>query len=312
MVTRRSVLRSAAAALLGLPVAASAAGPMFGRRGLPLGINLYMLAAEYRKDIDATLQAVAQIGYQEVKTSFDVHPPEKVRAALKRSGLRCSNIIVLPTPLRGGMSLMTDAGTLADAVRTVGSHYLTTSLLLMPQGLQMRPLPGENVPQMLARVSRSITADNWRRNADFLNLKGAEFRRHGLRLAHHNHNAEFAPDGETNGLAILLEHTDSQLVDFEMDAGWVVGAGHDPVELFRAFPGPFRLMHIKDVAASSAINTLMAVTTTDVGSGIIDWKRVLSGGIAAGVRHFAVEQEPPYVLPAIESARNGFNYLGSL
>ncbi len=97
-----------------------------------------------------------------------------------------------------------------------------------------------------------------------------------------------------------------------MDAGWVVAAGHDPVEPLRAYPDRFRLMHVKDVARSSPVNTAMTVTTTEVGSDIIDWKRVLGAAVAAGVRHFAVEQEPPYPIPEIESARRSFGYLSGL
>ena len=174
-------------------------------------------------------------------------------------------------------------------------------------------MAGEGVEQMLARIARSLTADHWKRSADLFNTKGEALRREGVKFAYHNHNPELAPQGETNGLAILLEHTDPKAVAFEMDAGWVVAAGHDPVEILRAYPQRFRLMHVKDIAPTHQVNTVIKADTTEVGSGIIDWKRVLSAAVASGVKHFSIEQEPPYPrMPPMESARKGFEYLSKL
>jgi sugar phosphate isomerase/epimerase len=309
-ISRRSALFGATAALATTRLSASA---LFDTGRHPLGINLYMLEPDYRKDIDATLRAVAAIGFREVETNFDIHPPARIRAALDRTGLRCTAIGVLPTAMRGGeMSFATDTALLADAVHTVGAGYVVSTLFMLPDGVQLRPLPGEAIDAMLARITRSLDIDAWKRTADLLNRKGAELKRHGLRLAYHNHNPEFAPHGETNGLAILLDHTDPALVDFEMDAGWVVAAGHDPVALLRAYPGRFRLMHVKDIAAANIPNTVLKAVTTEVGSGIVDWRRVLTAARSSGVRHFAIEQEPPYAGPRLDAARKSFAYLEGL
>jgi hypothetical protein len=50
----------------------------------------------------------------------------------------------------------------------------------------------------------------------------------------------------------------------------------------------------------------------EVGAGIVDWKRVLTAALSSGVRHFAVEQEPPYAISRIEAARRAFAYLNAL
>jgi sugar phosphate isomerase/epimerase len=177
----------------------------------------------------------------------------------------------------------------------------------------MRLAAGESVEQMMARVSRSVTAEHWRRTAEFLNRTGEVMRRKGVKFAYHNHNPEFTSFGETNGLAILLEHTDPDLVAFELDAAWVVAAGHDPVQILRAYPRRVRLMHIKDLAPTHQTNTLMKADTVELGSGVIDWKRVLRAAQASGVRHFSLEQEPPYTrMSPMDAARKGFEYLSSL
>jgi sugar phosphate isomerase/epimerase len=310
--TRRNALVGAVAAAAGLLSSAANARFFFRDNRLPIGINLYMLEDQYAADLNGTLEAVAKIGYREVETSFDTYPAKQIRDALIRTGLSCPNIGILPLGLRGGLSLQSDPAAVAAAVHSVGAEYLTLTLFPLPPGVEMRPRTGESVAQMLARVAMSIKTDDWKRAADFLNAKGAQFARQGIKLAYHNHNPEFVPHGETNGLAILLEHTDPRLVSFEMDAGWVVAAGHDPVVLLRAYPGRFRLMHVKDIAPTHQTNTVFKADTVEVGAGIIDWKRVLTAALASGVRHFAVEQEPPYTIPRIEAARRAFAYLNTL
>src|SRR5438270_12714618 len=90
------------------------------------------------------------------------------------------------------------------------------------------PTKEEGVGGYLKRVTSSLSADDWKANADFLNAKGAALKPHGVKVGYHNHNFEFAPVGATNGLEILLANTDPALVTFEADIGWVAAGGVDP------------------------------------------------------------------------------------
>ncbi|CAN7464310.1 sugar phosphate isomerase/epimerase [Phenylobacterium sp. LjRoot219] len=313
ILSRRAALAAALTTAFAAATPALAARRLFGPAGRPVGINLYMVAASYRADPEGTLEALAKIGFREFETDLSGPAPERVRAARERAGLACASVSVLPTPLRGGPSLATDPGELAKAVHTIGADYLVCTLFPLPPGVEMRPQPGESVEQMLARVSRGLSADHFKRTAEMLDAKGEALRREGVKLAYHNHNPELAPLGETNGLAILLEHTDPKRVAFEMDAGWVVAAGHDPVELLRAYPQRFKLMHVKDIAPAHKTNTALKADTMEVGSGVVNWPRVLRAAVDSGVRHFSVEQEPPYSrMPPLEAARTAYAYLSKL
>ena len=285
---------------------------LFGPGGRALGISLYMLGEFYAKDPDGALEAVARIGFREVETDIGVHPTADLRRALDRNRLRCTNVLILPMPISGRMSLQTDRGAVASAVHAVGAEYLTCSLFPLPEDAGGNVATAEPPGRMIARALERLTADHWHRTADTLNRHGAEFRRHGLRFAYHNHNAEFARYGDTDGLTILLQNTDPALVSFEMDAGWVAAAGRDPAEILKANRGRFRLMHVKDLAPRHKANTVLRTETPEVGSGVIDWPVVLPAAVECGVRHFAIEQEPPFTAPPIESARKSFDYLAKL
>ena len=165
---------------------------------------------------------------------------------------------------------------------------------------------------MLARLGASMTPDDWKRNAEYLNAKGKALKQYGLRFGYHNHNVELAPLGASTGLAELIRGTDPALVSFEMDAGWVVAAGADPLALLAAYPGRFIAMHVKDVKASTHPNFGLQMDPCEVGQGTIDWKALLSKAHAANVRQFYVEQEPPFSKPRLESVAISFKYLNGL
>ncbi len=258
MISRRTLIAVGAGTGLAALAPGASARLFFDTKRHPVGINLYVVSSLVAKDPVATIKALADIGYREIEPGLEGHDA----AAIKRAGLRCSSLNLLPKPLRGGRSLADDAGLVADDARTLGAAYVSCTLFPMPDGVEMRPKAGETVDAMLARVAASVTTDDWKRTADFLNRTGAALKRHGVAFAYHNHNPEFAPRGETNGLSILLEHTDPALVHFHMDAGWVVAAGQDPVTILRAHPGRFRLMHVKDVAPSYHVNSAISVAPT--------------------------------------------------
>ncbi len=287
------------------------AQPFFRRTGLPIGLQLYTVGEDLQRDFSGTLAAVARIGYQTVELAgLGDHAVGDWREALDRVQLKCPSIHV-PPHSKSGVNLE-ELGTLAQAAHTLGIGTVVCPMFNIPQRFSLTPLAGENGAQMAARLGASMTADDWKRTADYLNQKAAALKPYGLRFAYHNHNVEFAPVGDGTGLDQLIRGTDPALVSFEMDAGWVVAAGADPAALLAAHPRRFSAMHVKDVKASTRPNFAFQQDPCEVGQGIIDWKTLLAKAYQAKVRQFYVEQEPPFSRPRIESVRMSFNYLNAL
>jgi sugar phosphate isomerase/epimerase len=69
---------------------------------------------------------------------------------------------------------------------------------------------------------------------------------------------------------------------------------------------------MKDLKAASQTNLALRMDPTEVGSGRLDWSRILPAAYSAGVREFFLEQEPPFAIPRIEAAARGFAYLNAL
>jgi sugar phosphate isomerase/epimerase len=288
-----------------------AAKPFFRRVGIPLGLQLYTVGDDMKRDFAGTLSAVANIGYKAVEPAGLLgHSPAEWRQALDRVQLKCPSIHV-PPRAPSGLSLA-DVDALADAAHLLGIGTIVCPIFNFPDRFSRELQSGEGSAQMLGRLAAAMTADDWQANADFLNEKGAALKKHGLRLAYHNHNVEFTPIAGTTAFALLVDGTDPNLVSFEMDAGWVAAAGIDPVSLLSRYPHRFTAMHVKDVKASTKSNFSLQLDPCEVGQGTIDWKTLLPKAYAADVRQYYVEQEPPYAKPPLESVAISFKYLDTL
>lgn len=305
--SRRGFLAAGAAAFgAGLTGAAGAAQtPFFQSRKLPLGIQLYSLGPDLAKELDAQLATVAKIGFKSVELAgYLGRTPAELRAAFDKAGLVCNSAHIPP---KGPNSFSGDLNKLADDLNVIGVKSAIMPILYIPDRL------GNDLRQ----AGVQMTADDWKWNADFLNEKAAVLKKAGIISGYHNHNFEFAPlkdakGGDTNGMEILLKGTDPNLVTFEMDAGWVTAAGQDPFALLKAYAGRFTQMHVKDIKPSTKFNFELKQDPTEVGAGMIDWKKLLPAAYAEGVRGFYYEQEPPFAHTRLESAKISYDYLAKV
>lgn len=316
-ISRRTFLGTAAAVSCMAATAGFAAGArrrrFFAGHGLPIGLQLYTLGEAPYHDLDGTLQSVAGIGYRTVESvGLMKRTAAEFRAALDRAHLSCPSAHVpLQADGGGGPSLAGDVGRLAADMHHVGVEYVVVPIFAIPPRFG-GPRQGEDGLAFLRRVGAGLTADDWRRLAAQLNEKGAALKREGLRLAYHNHNVELARHGAKTGYELLLENTDPDAVWFEMDVGWVAAGGAHPIALLRAHPHRFRLMHVKDLKASTTPNNVFRMDPADVGAGTLDWKAILPAGYEVGVRYYYVEQEPPFAEPRIDAARADYEFLAAL
>jgi len=305
-------LAAAASSLAAGSSARTVKEPFFKGTGLPIGLQLYTLGDGLKADLDGQLGQVAGVGYRTVELAgYLGRTPAELKTAFDRAGLKCTSSHVQARSAGSDPSLADLDRLIADA-HVIGIRHIVLPMFSIPPHVDMTPKAGEDRRALLGRLAAQVTADDWKATADLLNAKGAALKAAGLTTGYHNHNVEFAPVGGTTGLEILLKATDPALVQFEMDVGWVVAAGADPFALIKAHPGRFRMMHVKDVKATTKPNFAFQQDPTEVGSGIIDWKRLLAASYAAGVRDYFVEQEPPFAKLRMDSVRISFDYLNSV
>jgi len=282
------------------------AGPM----GLPSGIQLYTVGKPLAEDPAGTLKQLRAIGYTEVETAgLGKIAAKDFRAMLDGAGLKCPS-----AHLQFGGS--DEEAQFADA-NTLGAHYAVSSILrtLDPEFMKAaKAAMASGGPMPKPPKMGPLGMDGFKKTAERMNEAGRKAKAAGLQYAYHNHNFEFEkmPDGSP-GYDILVKETDPALVKFEIDCGWMTVAGGNPVEYFRKYPGRFRMLHIKDFKPVAKPTTdLMGdgrPTGTDLGKGFIDYKPIFAAGKAAGIEHIFAEQEAPFTVSQMESAKLDYAFL---
>ncbi len=138
-------------------------------------------------------------------------------------------------------------------------------------------------------VGPQKTMDDFKKLANTFNQKGEICRKNGIRFAYHNHDYSFKPLEGQLPQDVMMKGTNPDTVDFEMDIYWVVTAGQDPVEWFKKYPNRFRACHVKDRAKNSGTDN--GKNSVDLGTGIIDFPKILKASRKTGMEYFIVEQE---------------------
>jgi sugar phosphate isomerase/epimerase len=312
---RRDILKGLAVTGLATAAGVSAAPRklFFERVGLPIGLQLYTLGDEPKKDIDAVFARVVQIGYRDAELpSLYGMTPTAIKAAADRAGLRLSSIHLPGSTFgpQGGLTLLSETSQIAEALGILDIKRAVMPIMTLPANF--RPATGESFQAALARALADAGPDIWKKTATLLNERAAALKPLGIALGYHNHNVEFAPVGKTTGWEILSRETDRNLVGFECDIGWLAAAGIDPVAFLKHHSGRIHLLHVKDVRATTKTNFALQMDPTEVGSGKLDWARILPAAYKAGARNFYVEQEPPFAASRMEAAAMSFGYLSKL
>jgi sugar phosphate isomerase/epimerase len=278
-----------------------------------LGLQLYTLEDAPSKDLHGSLKEVAGIGYRTVQISQTYgRSAQQLRSALDRAGLACPAIHVLPRPATHSWDLEGDMSRLADDIYTLGATYAVVPAPrysdALVDALNHPPPGGFNADKLLGAL-KLMGADDWKRTADLMNEKAEVLARSGIRVGYHNHGFDFVPVANgKSGYDILLERTDPKLVDLELDVGWAVSAGQDVKALFHRANGRIRTLHLKDTARVSS--NPMDLASTDVGTGIVNWREVFGLIRENRVRYLFVEQEAPWVNTSpMKAARVAYAYI---
>jgi len=93
---------------------------------------------------------------------------------------------------------------------------------------------------------------------------------------------------------LLLKDLDPALVSMEMDIGWVVAGGADPVAYLTKYPTRYSAVHVKDLKNVGIPNVNGKMESAIIGQGIVDWGKVLPAVKKSSVTSAYLELEEPY------------------
>ncbi len=256
------------------------------------GLALYTVREEMSKDPKAVLEKVADAGYAYVEAAgykdgmYYGMKPVDFKKSLEKIGLKPMSTHQPTVTLENADQLIADA-------KAAGFKYFV--IPVPPKGHFTRD------------------ADTGKRHMDgdldllvqMLDAVGKKCNEAGLHLLYHNHDFEY--EKNKSGIVpidYLLEHCDPEYVNFQMDLYWVTKAGADPVSYFNKYPGRFKSWHVKDMDEEGNF--------APVGTGTIDFKRILSERGTSGMQFYLVEQDRTFDLAPIEAIKISHKGLADL
>ena len=262
----------------------------------PIGMQLYSVKDVIEGDLKGTLQKIAEVGYQEIesypgtKGHYFGMEPKAFSTMLSDMGLTLVSSH-FGSGTRDGQAeswhqatLLHDFDKLVEKAAQTGQPYLTCSSLA---------------------ASLRKTPDDLKRMADLFNQAGETCQQAGMQFAYHNHNFEFEKVGDTMMYDFMLENTDPELVQWEMDMYWVVAGGQDPITYLKKYPNRFPLGHVKDMDKQDKTKNAI------IGQGSIDYVKILEVAKDAGMKHFLVEQET-FTGPSLDAMQEDYAYLSEI
>lgn len=159
-------------------------------------------------------------------------------------------------------------------------------------------------------IGAQKTLDDYKRFAEKFNACGEICKKNGLRFAYHNHGYTFTPLDGVMPQDVLMQNTNADLVDFEMDIYWVATPGEDPIAWLKKYPKRFRLCHVKDRLKGADPKEHDA--SVDLGTGYLDFTTILKEAKKVGMEYYIVEQERYEGTTPLKSAEVDAAYMRKL
>lgn len=243
------------------------------------GVQLYSFRAEMAKDAKGTLEKIASIGLKKIESARSKKghyyglSPKEMKDTCDALGMKLTS---------GHVALDNNFDKTMEEAVASGQEYLICSS--MP--------------------SKGQTVDNYKKVADAFNTAGEACKKLGVKFGYHNHAYEFESENGEVLYDVLMDNTEADLVHMELDLGWVIVGGKNPLDYFKKYPGRFPLWHLKDMDMGKK-------ESTEFGKGALDIPTMMANQDASGVKHIFIEQEE-YASTPLESMKHNMAFLGKL
>jgi sugar phosphate isomerase/epimerase len=263
---------------------------------LPLALQLYSVRQLLPTDYAGTLKEIGVLGYREVEAAgYFNRPAAEIKQAMDNAGLK------LVSAHYPSAELHKQFDQIVAFNKELGVSYIVCS---SPRLKDPNKTPRENVPD-------PYTLDDWRWNADEFNVLGEKVNAAGLKFGYHNHVNEFHKKDGVVPYVELMRLTDPSKVTMELDCGWVIVGGGDPIEYLRNYPTRISMLHVKDFKRPDPTGTNRP-EVAELGQGSIDYRPILQEAAKAGnIKHCFVEQEA-FTVPPMQSLKIDADYMRRL
>ena len=250
-----------------------------------VGLQLYSLRDDLKKDVKCTIEALGKIGYAYVEAASynngEIYgmEPEAFKSLIEKNGMKFISSHA-GTDYNGDQASWDEAMAWWD--KFIDAHKKAGCKYIIKPSMGKYAFSGE---------------EGLKKTCEYFNAVGEKCNKAGILFGYHNHTAEFDDIINTQTVIYdyMLQNTDPNKVTFEMDVYWIYKGGKYSVDYFNKYPGRFELLHIKDAKDLGA-------------SGEMDFKPIFENSKKAGTKWFIVENEE-YDCPPLESVKKCYEFL---
>jgi sugar phosphate isomerase/epimerase len=235
---------------------------------IPIALQLFSVRSDCERDLQGTLKAIAEMGYDGVDfAGYYGFPANEIRKMMDDLGLKAAGCHTGLSTLSGD-----------ELQKTVEfNQILGNRFLIVPW------IPEE----------QRNTRDAWLRTADFFNSIAELLEPEGMYTGYHNHHIEFSPINDDIPWDLFFSHTHPRVVH-QIDTGNAIHGGGSPEYFLARFPGRSLTVHLKEYSATN--------DKALIGEGDTNWGAVFQlCETIGGTEWYIVEQES-YAYPPLECA----------
>lgn len=249
-----------------------------------IAVQMYSVRDDLKKDYDGTVKKLGEMGFTAVEAAgygngkFYGKTPAEFKKSIEDNGM-----VVLSS--HTGKRL-TDAELAAGKASESMKWWDECIAAHKAAGMKYIVVPGIGVPKTLRDLQTYC---------DYFNEIGRRCNAAGIKFGYHNHSHEFQKIEGKVMYDYMLEHTDPNLVFFEMDVYWAARAHKAPVDYFKKYPNRFKLLHIKDECELGE-------------SGMVGFDAIFNHAKEAGLEYPVVEVERYNFAPLV-STQKSIDYL---
>lgn len=234
------------------------------------GVVSYSFRTQFSEDVPATLDLIKEMGVTNIEfSSLFGQTAEDLREMLDERDMVATSYGV------GFQAVTEEVDRVIEEAHTLGVQFV-----------RIGSVPYDR--------SGPFTIEDAQRAVEAFNEIGARLKEADLMFIYHNHGFEFRPHEDGTLFDYMVQNTDPETVGFEMDLGWVIQPGHDPVELVQKYPNRFWATHLKDFREGTPQDYSGSTERSNsviLGNGMIDFAEFLRAAEGSNIVHHYIEYE---------------------
>jgi sugar phosphate isomerase/epimerase len=242
-------------------------GKLMGDR---IGLELYSLRDYFKTDVAGTLAYVKSLGITEVEVAGTYGMKiQDFKAELDKAGLKPYSTLLDFTLFRDSIDQV------IATCKALNIKYAGTA--------------------WIPHIGNKFEREDADKAIKVFNKAGEILEKAGIHFYYHCHGFEFKPSEEGTLFDYMVQKTNAANVSYECDVYWAFHGGQDPALLLKKHKGRFVALHIKDMKIGQATGELTGGTplTSDVavGTGQLDFKKIMRAAMQTGVKFYYIEDE---------------------